>query len=85
MNFQPIQSFLLPPRNGTSLLCYQRGHRRRRPRTVWISRLAEDTQNGVLGEGGGPAMGLRCRKPAMDRIMVYLAPIQQGYQHVHIQ
>jgi hypothetical protein len=30
-------------------------------------------------------MGLRCRKPAMGRFMVYVAPIQQGYQHVHIQ
>jgi hypothetical protein len=30
-------------------------------------------------------MGLRCRKPAMGRFMVYVSPIQQGYQHVYIQ
>ena len=35
--------------------------------------------------GAFVAMGLRCRKPAMGRFMVCVAPIQQGYQHVHIQ
>jgi hypothetical protein len=61
-------------------------HHRRRPRTVGVARLAQDPQHGVLGErAGGPAVGLSGGEPAMGRLVLPMAPIQQGDQHVHIE
>ena len=61
-------------------------HHRRRPRTVGVARLAQDPQHGVLGErAGGPAVGLSGGEPAMGWLVMDMAPIQQGDQHVHIE
>lgn len=64
----------------------QSGHNRGRAGRIWISRMADNTQNAIFRQRAGrPRLVPSRRKPGVCTVVLHVSRIDQSDQNVHVQ